>query len=85
MAQVGEKGSENGRDDYTEDGTVSLKGLPVLRSKTGRWRACSFIVGNYNLRQAFLFCFAFAFAFVHLLLASTSASSLFKATSNEFR
>uniref|UniRef100_A0A9I9E4Q4 Uncharacterized protein n=1 Tax=Cucumis melo TaxID=3656 RepID=A0A9I9E4Q4_CUCME len=45
MAQVEEKGSENGRDDYTEDGTVSLKGLPVLRSKTGGWRACSFIVG----------------------------------------
>ncbi|KAL4030402.1 hypothetical protein IC575_008639 [Cucumis melo] len=44
MAQVEEKGSENGRDDYTEDGTVSLKGLPVLRSKTGGWRACSFIV-----------------------------------------
>ncbi|RHN48261.1 putative proton-dependent oligopeptide transporter family, major facilitator superfamily [Medicago truncatula] len=36
---------ENGKEDYTEDGTVDLKGRPVLRSNTGRWRACSFIVG----------------------------------------
>lgn len=26
------------------DGSVDLKGRPVLRSKTGRWKACSFIV-----------------------------------------
>ncbi|PNY00389.1 peptide transporter PTR3-a-like protein, partial [Trifolium pratense] len=42
---VGEKGSARGKEDYTEDGTVDLKGRPVLRSNTGRWRACSFIVG----------------------------------------
>lgn len=41
-----EKGLADGREDYTEDGTVDLKGRPVLRSKTGRWRACSFIVGK---------------------------------------
>ncbi|XP_051152805.1 protein NRT1/ PTR FAMILY 5.2-like [Andrographis paniculata] len=29
---------------YTEDGTVDLRGKPVLRSNTGRWTACSFIV-----------------------------------------
>ncbi|THF93969.1 protein NRT1/ PTR FAMILY 5.2-like [Camellia sinensis] len=40
-----EKGAVNGREDYTQDGTVDLKGRPVLRSKTGRWTACSFIVG----------------------------------------
>ncbi|GLU07784.1 hypothetical protein SLE2022_247310 [Rubroshorea leprosula] len=45
MTKVEEKGPADGRDDYTEDGTVDLKGRPVLRSKTGRWRACSFIVG----------------------------------------
>lgn len=39
---------ENGKEDYTEDGTVDLKGRPVLRSNTGRWRACSFIVGIYK-------------------------------------
>lgn len=26
------------------DGSVDLKGRPVLRSKTGRWKACSFVV-----------------------------------------
>ncbi|KAJ1416629.1 Proton-dependent oligopeptide transporter family [Sesbania bispinosa] len=45
MAMVEEKGPQSGKEDYTQDGTVDLKGRPVLRSKTGRWRACSFIVG----------------------------------------
>ena len=31
-------------DDYTQDGTVDLKGNPVRRSERGGWRACSFIV-----------------------------------------
>jgi len=37
---------ENGLDECTQDGTVDLKGNPVLRSKRGGWRACSFVVGN---------------------------------------
>ncbi|PSR97980.1 Protein NRT1/ PTR FAMILY 5.2 like [Actinidia chinensis var. chinensis] len=38
-------GVEEGVDhDYTQDGTVDLKGNPVLRSKRGGWRACSFVV-----------------------------------------
>lgn len=41
-----EKGDADGREDYTQDGTVDLKGKPVLRSNTGRWKACSFIVGE---------------------------------------
>ncbi|XP_045797059.1 protein NRT1/ PTR FAMILY 5.3-like [Trifolium pratense] len=45
MAMVEEKGSASGEQDYTQDGTVDLKGRPVLRSETGRWKACSFIVG----------------------------------------
>ncbi|KAL5990390.1 hypothetical protein ACLOJK_011290 [Asimina triloba] len=45
MTEVEEKGQRDGSDDYTEDGSVDLKGQPVLRSKTGRWTACSFIVG----------------------------------------
>ncbi|KAH7517421.1 hypothetical protein FEM48_Zijuj09G0061700 [Ziziphus jujuba var. spinosa] len=45
MEKVEEKGPAEGKDDYTEDGTVNLKGKPILRSKTGGWRACSFIVG----------------------------------------
>ncbi|XP_048127343.1 protein NRT1/ PTR FAMILY 5.2-like [Rhodamnia argentea] len=42
--KVEEKGSAE-KDDYTQDGTVDLKGRPILRSNTGRWNACSFIVG----------------------------------------
>lgn len=45
MKVVEEKGSATEQEDYTQDGTVDLKGRPVLRSKTGRWKACSFIVG----------------------------------------
>ena len=41
-----EKGYVHGIEDYTQDGTVDLKGRPVLRSKTGRWRACSFMLGK---------------------------------------
>ncbi|GLJ48634.1 hypothetical protein SUGI_1026040 [Cryptomeria japonica] len=29
---------------FTLDGSSDLKGRPVLRSKTGRWKACSFLV-----------------------------------------
>ncbi|KAK4790649.1 hypothetical protein SAY86_017953 [Trapa natans] len=36
---------EENLEDYTQDGSTDLKGRPVLRSKTGRWRACGFIVG----------------------------------------
>ncbi|KAL2508250.1 Protein NRT1/PTR FAMILY 5.2 [Forsythia ovata] len=36
---------EKGLQDYTQDGTVDLKGRPVLRSNTGKWKACYFIVG----------------------------------------
>ncbi|KAF5178395.1 NRT1/ PTR FAMILY 5.2 [Thalictrum thalictroides] len=30
--------------EFTQDGTVDLKGNPILRSKRGGWTACSFIV-----------------------------------------
>ncbi|KAL2321079.1 hypothetical protein Fmac_030048 [Flemingia macrophylla] len=45
MAVVEETSLASGKEDYTQDGTVDLKGRPILRSNTGRWRACSFIVG----------------------------------------
>ncbi|XP_059632318.1 protein NRT1/ PTR FAMILY 5.2-like [Cornus florida] len=35
---------EGSHDDYTQDGTVDLKGNPVRRSQRGGWRACSFVV-----------------------------------------
>jgi hypothetical protein len=40
---------EEGIDEYTQDGTVDLKGNPVLRSKRGGWTACWFVVGNFSL------------------------------------
>nr|GEZ41959.1 protein NRT1/ PTR FAMILY 5.2-like [Tanacetum cinerariifolium] len=39
-----ENGNGEGGGGYTEDGTVDLRGNPVLRSKRGGWKACSFIV-----------------------------------------
>lgn len=43
---------EEGRvenEDYTQDGTVNIKGKPILRSKSGGWKACSFVVGKLSL------------------------------------
>ncbi|KAI3865269.1 hypothetical protein MKX03_012859 [Papaver bracteatum] len=36
-------------DEYTQDGMVDLKGNPVLRSKRGGWKACSFGMGLLTL------------------------------------
>ncbi|KAM7491865.1 hypothetical protein LguiA_034786 [Lonicera macranthoides] len=30
---------------FTNDGTVDLRGQPVIAAKTGKWKACSFLVG----------------------------------------
>ncbi|TQD85999.1 hypothetical protein C1H46_028434 [Malus baccata] len=30
---------------YTRDGTVNIWGRPVLASETGKWKACSFLIG----------------------------------------
>ncbi|XP_055811790.1 protein NRT1/ PTR FAMILY 5.2-like [Solanum dulcamara] len=43
--ELEKRGGNIGGEDYTQDGTGDLKGRPVLRSKTGKWRACYFIVG----------------------------------------
>ncbi|CAN6318191.1 unnamed protein product [Urochloa humidicola] len=43
MANGGE-GERGGDDDYTKDGSVDLRGNPVLRSKRGGWTACTFII-----------------------------------------
>lgn len=31
----------------TRDGTVDLHGRPALAAKTGKWKACAFLVGKY--------------------------------------
>ncbi|CAK9139530.1 unnamed protein product [Ilex paraguariensis] len=41
--------------EYTQDGTVDLKGNPVLRSKGGGWTACSFIV-VYEVFERMAYC-----------------------------
>ncbi|KAK9067530.1 hypothetical protein SSX86_011641 [Deinandra increscens subsp. villosa] len=33
------------QQNCTQDGTIDLKGKPVLRSNTGRWRACYYMLG----------------------------------------
>uniref|UniRef100_A0A0R0HR70 Uncharacterized protein n=1 Tax=Glycine max TaxID=3847 RepID=A0A0R0HR70_SOYBN len=30
--------------DYTQDDTVDFRGQPVVSSKTGKWKACAFLV-----------------------------------------
>ena len=30
---------------YTRDGSVDIMGNPVLKSETGNWKACPFILG----------------------------------------
>ncbi|KAF8652421.1 hypothetical protein HU200_062751 [Digitaria exilis] len=38
----------NKQDMYTKDGSVDLRGRPVLASRTGRWKACAFLVGMHG-------------------------------------
>jgi hypothetical protein len=34
------------KEDYTQDGTVDFHGKPAVPSKTGKWKACAFLVGK---------------------------------------
>ena len=48
MSQLLRAAMENGEEgggggEYTKDGSVDLRGNPVLRSKRGGWTACTFI------------------------------------------
>ncbi|XP_020200807.1 protein NRT1/ PTR FAMILY 5.1-like [Aegilops tauschii subsp. strangulata] len=31
--------------EFTKDGSVDLRGQPIIASRTGRWKACSFLLG----------------------------------------
>lgn len=33
-----------GESDYVDDGTVDLQGRPALKSKSGGWKACPYIL-----------------------------------------
>uniref|UniRef100_A0A0A0L9Q0 Uncharacterized protein n=2 Tax=Cucumis sativus TaxID=3659 RepID=A0A0A0L9Q0_CUCSA len=52
-------------DNYTQDGTVDLKGRPLLRSKTGSWKACFFII-VYELLERIVFQGVSANLFIYL-------------------
>jgi hypothetical protein len=71
---------EEGVGDYTQDGTVDLKGNPVRRSKRGGWTACSFIVGNY-LSASFI---SFSI-YLKLSKASNPALRIWLPTTNPLR
>lgn len=34
---------------YTQDGTVNYRGDPAVRTLTGTWRACPYILGKFFL------------------------------------
>ncbi|KAK2966761.1 hypothetical protein RJ640_018330 [Escallonia rubra] len=57
--------AEEGFGAYTQDGTVDLKGNPILRSKRGGWTACSFIV-VYEVFERMAYCGISANLFVYL-------------------
>ncbi|CAL4907443.1 unnamed protein product [Urochloa decumbens] len=42
------------QDAYTKDGSVDLRGRPAIAARTGRWKACAFLVGYESFeRMAF--------------------------------
>jgi hypothetical protein len=41
-------------EEYAQDGSVDLRGNPVLRSKRGGWKACSFIVGEFVVDLSYI-------------------------------
>ncbi|XP_062231116.1 protein NRT1/ PTR FAMILY 5.1 [Phragmites australis] len=46
--------AEAKQDVHTKDGSVDLRGRPVVASQTGRWKACAFLVGYESFeRMAF--------------------------------
>jgi peptide/histidine transporter 3/4 len=53
------------QNEYTQDGTVDLKGNPVLRSKRGGWKACSFIV-VYEMFERMAYCAISSNLFLYL-------------------
>ncbi|KAI5315718.1 hypothetical protein L3X38_044894 [Prunus dulcis] len=84
MENPEEKGPAYGGQDFTQDGTVDLKGRPILRSKTGRWRACSFIVGYEIFERWQIIGFQqtyFHLSHGHVTFNTSCISASFEATS----
>jgi len=36
----------DGQEEWVDDGSVDVRGRPVLRTKTGVWKATLFMIGN---------------------------------------
>jgi len=53
---------------YTQDGTIDLNGKPVLRSKTGRWKACTFLVGKPSLSHTHFYVHDFHYVLSNYFL-----------------
>jgi peptide/histidine transporter 3/4 len=43
---MGEEAATKEQDACSKDGSVDLRGRPALAARTGRWKACAFLVGN---------------------------------------
>ncbi|PUZ66613.1 hypothetical protein GQ55_3G332800 [Panicum hallii var. hallii] len=53
-AMEAEEGATKQQDAYTKDGSVDLRGRPAVAARTGRWKACAFLVGYESFeRMAF--------------------------------
>jgi peptide/histidine transporter 3/4 len=37
---------DQNHDMVAGDGSVDVKGRPVMKNSTGKWKACPFILGN---------------------------------------
>ena len=37
------------KPEFTKDGSVDLRGRPVVAARTGRWKAGSFLVGKWSV------------------------------------
>lgn len=50
---------------YTKDGSVDLRGRRAVAAETGRWKACGFLVGNYQ-PVVYIFSFLFILYYIHV-------------------
>ena len=46
MEMEAEEGANKLQDAYAKDGSVDLRGRPAVAARTGRWKACAFLVAS---------------------------------------
>ncbi|KAJ0437632.1 putative bacterial ABC-type protein transporter [Helianthus annuus] len=57
-------------DIYTTDGTVTLKNERAIRSKTGNWKACPFILGTIYILVHSSYLFEIMFMFIEQFIVN---------------